>query len=316
MSKVKSEIALSNRVRDFFRRNFKSQSTTEIELAKCRFDVVGFNAQEECFYIAETKAGSNPTDIGHAFGQILTYEAVISQHGYLFSKEFLRRVHVRDVDAIHNMFTEKHVRVKFFVALTNKACLNYDLIRSLKGRIPHVGIIRIKDRCKMYLRDESGQKDERICQSEAIDVNLSRHFDKAGFLREIMREVKLQHPELTTSYHNYLQFRFGHSAFHLEAMVHRKSLTLSLDVEPSRRKYKENFFDFVARRKSRIIKNIENVDIQRNWLKGGVWGRIVVTFKEPTLDDDLLLKSVNTLDRIYTTMKPIVEDFASSPQSN
>jgi hypothetical protein len=110
---------------------------------------------------------------------------------------------------------------------------------------------------------------------------------------------------------NYLRFRFGHAPFHLEAMVHRKIVTLSLDVEPSYRKYKEKFFDFVSRRKSEVTRNIRDVKFQRNWLNAGARRRIVVTFKDPHLDDDLLKKAVNTLDQIYTTMKPIVGDFTA-----
>ena|GEM_PF-5771852 len=66
---LKSEADLSNRVSKFVSSKFGCDSITELKVGSCKFDVVGFNRAENCFYIVESKLGSKPTTIGHAFGQ-------------------------------------------------------------------------------------------------------------------------------------------------------------------------------------------------------------------------------------------------------
>jgi hypothetical protein len=47
-----------------------------------QFDVVAYNNGKNELHVVECKRGAKSTDIGHAFGQLLEYKAIIHENGY------------------------------------------------------------------------------------------------------------------------------------------------------------------------------------------------------------------------------------------
>lgn len=237
-----------------------------------------------------------PLQFGQAFGQLLAYDAVISQDGYEFIKEFFNKLANREHDPIpyevsSRISDQPSVTVYRFVALTDRACANYTLIQSLREKLTRpIGVIRYDRRCKLYLRHE-GNKDSDICKSEPIKIGITKHYERQDFLREISDRIRRVHPNLTPSYSprtnpRMLQLRLGHSGFHLEVRASKKVATLSLDVELGRRASdkcrKDKLFISTRRTMNRLKHQIEGLKIQRNWTNRKRWGRIGSTLRTQT----------------------------------
>ena len=76
----------------------------------------------------------------------------------------------------------RHIRVAFYVALTNDACKRVALLRAIKKLLPDVGIIRVKSDgyCRFYLR-VNGKKDMEIAKPRIVTVKLVRRSSSSQY---------------------------------------------------------------------------------------------------------------------------------------
>ncbi len=151
------------------------RSVRELRVGNCIFDVVGYDKQAKLFKLVECKLGSSPTSIGHAFGQIAAYYAVLTDRGRDFVDAFTRKVPLRFNRQMEATDQARRIRVEFYVAFTDKACTQVELIRAVKKLLPNVGVIRVKrdGKCRDYLRDR-GRKDRKLAQARATVVEILR----------------------------------------------------------------------------------------------------------------------------------------------
>jgi hypothetical protein len=307
------EAKLSEKVAEYIERKFHCQTTRELKFPGCTFDVVGFNPTAEEFYVVETKLGHKPADVGHALGQVLAYEAVISQRG----RDFMSRVFDKlrlPFEITSRVGNEKTIKVHRFIALMDKACSDYQLIKNLRKELSApVGVIRYDGRCRDYLMIDGG-KDHDVCRSKAIPIGVLRHYNRVEFFDELSRRLLKRYENLTPSKHpqgnpRYLQLRFGHSGFHLEAHATKKVATLSLDAELNSRKRAQAFFKSTRRANRQLRRQIRGLRVKENWANGGKWGRIVLNEEEPIYDEALVKKSVDVLAKMYYRLKPKIDEF-------
>jgi hypothetical protein len=327
-------------VKDFLKHKHKIILPSGTEYLKCDvairelrlsggviFDVVGFSRQDKTFYIVECKTGANPTDVGHAFGQILAYKCVLQDRGYDFFKEFYDRVKNEDprvmgLEDINDIIDAGKFQSRFFVALKQRVCTNYDFLRSLKRSFKEgIGIIRFRERkgkreCRLYIRVEKNQKDFDLCRSELVTVVFQRRYDREEFLKKV-EERFFQQPEIrhlikrvTRNPPRYYQFRFGHAPFHFEVQPVKNRVEVALDVEPSKRELKEVFFNFIEKQRKEIENQLAfEPTYRRNWLNNNRWGRISKEVVYSQLSNKTLNLVVETLVKFVNVLKPLVDEF-------
>jgi len=168
-----------------------AKSAREIRVGNCIFDVVGYDKRETLFRIVECKMGDHATSIGHAFGQISAYYAVLSALGRAFLNGYTRKVPLRYERLMEATHDNRQLRVAFYVALTDKACKQVELIRSVKKLLPIVGIIRVKEdgRCRTWLRSD-GKKDSKLAEAMPTVVEiLCEGPDRSGSQNEKARRT-------------------------------------------------------------------------------------------------------------------------------
>jgi hypothetical protein len=153
--------------------HLKKTSAREIRVGDCKFDVVAYDKKRRLFQIAECKMGSKATVIGHAFGQIAAYCAILSAAGEEFLDAYTKRVSLRWRRMMEATDQAKQFKVVFYVALEDKACRRIDLIRSIKRLLPNVGIIRVKrnGECRTHLRNQR-KKESELCKAAPIIVRV------------------------------------------------------------------------------------------------------------------------------------------------
>lgn len=152
-----------------------TKSAREVKVGDCIFDVVAYDKKEKLFRIIECKLGSHVTTIGHASGQISAYIAVLSdcERERKFINAFTKKVPLRYERLMEATQENTRLRVAFYVALTDSACQQINLIRSLKRLLPTVGIIRVKSdgKCREYLRCD-GKKEARLAEATPTVVEI------------------------------------------------------------------------------------------------------------------------------------------------
>jgi hypothetical protein len=150
------------------------KSALEVKVGACIFDIVAYEGKNRIFKIIECKLGTHVTTIGHAFGQISVYTAVLSSFERQFMDAFTSKSPLRYERLMEATKDNTRLSVAFYVALTNGACRHLNVIRSLKHVLPNVGIIRVKDdgQCRSYLRDR-GKADSKIAKATPVAINIS-----------------------------------------------------------------------------------------------------------------------------------------------
>jgi len=171
---------------------------SELSLEGCKFDVVGYSKERKTFYVVECKKGSRATDIGHAFGQILTYQSVISNKGQDFCDKFIERAQEQgsrfDPKDFRALFQNRELPFRFFVALRAEACRNVPLIRLMKGNMGNVGVISVTrdGTCKDYIPTERKKRDRSIARSEPISIPVMGEPKLEAFLEETKAEDEVR----------------------------------------------------------------------------------------------------------------------------
>jgi hypothetical protein len=146
----------------------------EVKVGDCIFDVVAYDKGQRLFRLVECKLGSKAASIGHAFGQVAAYYAVVVDQGYHFVDTFSKKVEPRlRFGRLLEATEGKQIRVEFYVALTDEACERVDLLRSVKRLLPDVGIIRVKadGRCRDHVH-EHGKGDYELAQARPMLIKI------------------------------------------------------------------------------------------------------------------------------------------------
>jgi hypothetical protein len=155
----------------------------EVKVSDCIFDVVAYNKKEKLFRLVECKKTRKASGIGQAFWQLAAYSAAIATHAREFviaySKKAVPMHQGRWLEATDDF---RHIRVAYYVGLTEKACKRVDLIRSMKKILPDVGVIRVKPDgyCRRYLR-VGKVKDFKVAQPRIMEIKiLPNQTDNSG----------------------------------------------------------------------------------------------------------------------------------------
>lgn len=210
-----------------------------------QFDVVGYSNQKNEFHVVECKIGSKSTDVGHGFGQLLEYKAIIHQHGFDFLNEFNKRAEGKV--ELQNL-RARTVPIYLYVGLTQDACRNFKLIEFMKkDGLEYVGILRVNDQgqCRPYIRS-GGSKNYDICEAQLKEVPIERSFESAkeffaeiernlrGQLPSYLRNFRTEEPEIKdNSMNGYKKFWFENTTkpFHYEVHLHRDTIEVGLHME-------------------------------------------------------------------------------------
>lgn len=150
----------------------------EVKLGSCKFDVVSYDKRNKIFRLVECKRSSRPAGIGRAFGQLAAYAATLattSADDFLtaYSRKLQKPMdYHRWAEATNG---HRSVKVAFYVGLTNEACRQIPLLRSLKTIFPKVGILRVKTdgRCRPYLRNK-GEADYETARPVPVKIRIPR----------------------------------------------------------------------------------------------------------------------------------------------
>lgn len=154
-------------------------SAREIKVRHCKFDVVAYSKTDRLFRIIECKKSRIPSGIGQAFGQVAAYSAVLTAFGKEFLNAYSKKL---DAPMAQRRWIEatdyyRRINVKFYVALTDKACKQIELLRAMKKLLPQVGIIRIKPdgKCRFDLKAENGKKDVAVAEASPVIIRILRN---------------------------------------------------------------------------------------------------------------------------------------------
>jgi len=154
----------------------------EVKVGDCIFDVVAYDKGQRLFRLVECKLGSKAASIGHAFGQVAAYYAVVVDQGYHFVDTLSKKVEPRlRFGRLLEATEGKQIRVEFYVALTDEACERVDLLRSVKRLLPDVGIIRVKadGRCRDHVH-EHGKGDYELAQARPMLIKILQPTEPAN----------------------------------------------------------------------------------------------------------------------------------------
>jgi hypothetical protein len=148
-------------------RHFKN-GVREVRVGPCILDVVAYDKEQQLFSVIECKLGSEVTRISQTFGQIAGYQTEIAARSHTFIDAYTRKpeVHLRWGRLMEATNGNRYIRVAFYVALTDAACTEINLIRSLKQNHRNVGVIRVKEdgSCKDNLKAD-GMRDFELAKA-------------------------------------------------------------------------------------------------------------------------------------------------------
>jgi len=144
-----------------------------VKLEDCIFDVVAYDKAMKLFKVVECKLSFRPAGIGRTFGQVEAYYSVIADRGRDFVDAINKKLDFSFNELLEATANAQRIRIAFYVALTRQACKRVDLIRSLKRRLPNVGIIRVNpnSECRDYIRHH-GLKDHEMASATPITVRI------------------------------------------------------------------------------------------------------------------------------------------------
>ena len=158
------------------------RTARQVTLEGCRFDVVAYDKETQLFTIVECKRGRKAVDVGHAFGQISAYYALLARRGRVFvdkvGNKLPRMRYGRWIEATHR---DRYIKVAFYVALRDRACEEQaDVIRAVKNLLTDVGVIRVKadGQCRDYLKN-GNQNDYRTAHARPMKIKLLQRRSKA-----------------------------------------------------------------------------------------------------------------------------------------
>lgn len=167
---LRSEAQMANAVANHLQR-----AAREVRVGECVLDVVAYDKENRIFKLVECKLGDKATSVGHAFGQIAAYYAVVAEQGFELVNALSKKLPLSFARLMEATADARRIRVAFYVALTHEACKRVDLIRSVKRLLPIVGVIRVKPdgKCREYLRD-NGRKNNKLAEARPTVIEILR----------------------------------------------------------------------------------------------------------------------------------------------
>ena len=339
--KIEKESEMSDAVKTFLGRGRARQADKtikcnvalrEFKFSNCKFDVVGYNNQEKAFYVVECKFGSDPVSIGHAFGQTLAYRCLLEENGFKFKRNFVDELIARSVKGIRYSDLEDLVKkpesnFRFYVALRERACMKYKLLKLIKGKMPEVGIIRVADdgTCRLYIRTEENQQDYEISKSELVSISFKKKYEnRESFFQEMETKLRkklnkgLQQFNTNKNIYNYKAFWYQSSSIHFEVWFRKrtKQIEIGLHLESTTEKNKR-LLQFLHAREDELADKIGKEIIIEPWRGKKIrWGRAVERYdwdgSYRNLDEDLMNKIVERVKVYIETLKPMVDVFESN----
>lgn len=341
--KIAKESDVSDSVRTFLSRGrtrLADRKTTikcnvalrEFKFSNCKFDVVGYNNREKAFYVIECKFGSDPVSIGHAFGQTLAYRCLLEENGFEFKRKFVKELLARSVNGINysdleDLVNKPESNFRFYVALRERACMKYKLLKLIKRKLPEVGIIRVKENgtCRLYIRTEENQEDYELSKSKLVSISFKKRYrNRESFFQEMETKLRkklskeLQQFNTNRNIYNYKQFWYQSSSIHFEVWFRKraKEIEIGLHLESTPEK-NERLLQFLRARKDKLMERIGKGIMIESWhgrkiKRGRAMERHDWDGSYRNLDENLMNKVVEKMKVYIETIKPIIDTFESN----
>lgn len=160
-------------IENYLKRKLNCPITIQkIKIPHKEIDVIGYNPVDNVFCAVERKPGKSVVKLGQALGQILTYQSLLTEGGQEFLINFQDEIEKNDRRQIDpGKLSKNRLRFKFYVAVDDDVCRNFKLLQWLKERIPHIGFIRMNGkRCESYIKNDRGEKDERLSEAKVVKI--------------------------------------------------------------------------------------------------------------------------------------------------
>lgn len=261
----------------------------EFKFRNSKYDVIGYNKEENTVYIVECKLGANITSIGHAFGQILAYKSVLMERGYEFLTRFYEKYHE---DVIRNkgylkikledwirMINKKKMNFKFFIAVKEQVHKSHKEILLIKNSINFkVGVLMVTKEgvCTPHIIWKK-EIDDKLIKSDSIEISLIKKYTKDGFLDAIEEKLKTglsyKYFDLKTyKYSNNLQLKLYPNT-HYEIWIKRKKVEIAFHIEAGK-KTTERIYSLLSAKEKEIKRALgKEVKFDGKWGKGWATGK-------------------------------------------
>ena len=300
----------------------------EFKFRDNKYDVIGYNKEENTVYIVECKLGANITSIGHAFGQILAYKSVLMERGYEFLTRFYEKYHE---DVIRNkgylkikledwirMINKKKMNFRFFIVVKEQARKLHKEILLIKNSVNFkVGVLMVtKDGiCTPHILWKK-EIDDKIIKSDSIEISLIKKYTKDSFLDAIEEKLrtKLSPKYLdfkTKKDSNLLQFKLYPNT-HYEILMKRKKIEIGLHIEAGKRTTERIYSPLLVKEKE--IKHALGKDVifdgkwGKGWTtgKGTCWARVYEGVPNKALDEEFVDEISMRIKDYITVIQPIL----------
>jgi len=317
---LRDESQMQSCVEKFMRRGLCCEFTTRnFRFQNVEFDVVGYSGEDNTFHIVECKKSAKAAGIGHAFGQLLAYKAVLHQAGFKFLKEVIQHK-----PELVDLVTEKGLQAKFYVALTDDACKNVELLRVMKKYLGDVGIIRIErnGKCRDYINVKEEGKNYEICKSKTVIVPITRVFTHDEFLRAVESRLRTKlngtrfaefktYKLVNKSYGDYQKFWYRHKSYHFEVLLRkRKYVEVGLHLEGGK---DDNYslYKYFKERRNVIHDKVGPEVKMGKWGNRG-WRRVFEHLPRKELTEENAEIVANKLANYITVLQPMLEEWENS----
>ena len=303
----------------------------EMGFRNCKFDVIGYNKNENTVYIFECKVGTDMTSIGRAFGQILGYRSVLKGRGYEFLTRFYEKY---QEDIIKNkryfkikledwirILNKRKMNFRFFVVLKDQSKEFIKEIISIKGDVKaKIGVLTVtRDGiCTPHLIWKK-EIDDELITSDKIEISLIKKYKREEFFDALEEALRTQLPEKyvnfkTNSSRNTPYKYFGiYPGTHYEVATKSKNkVEIGFHMEATKEKTLK-LFELMSANKSKLKKLGKDIKIDKwggGWTKGeGVyWARVYDEIPRETFDEEFLAKVCRKIKGFVSVIQPILEN--------
>jgi len=222
-----------------------------------------------------------------------------------------------------DLMKKKMAKFKFYVALREKTCKRYKLLKMIKKSLTDVGIIRVNDNgvCRLYIHSPRGIEDYAICESKPVSVTFEKRYrSRKNFFEELEKELKTRLDERFKNYKtnrntkNYKQFWYQSSSIHFEVWFGKKDkkIELGLHIESSTKR-NDDLYHYLMERERELKEKIgSDLKIER-WGTKAKLARAVEKYpwdgSYRNLDENLMETLLKKMVVFIETLNPVLEDF-------
>jgi len=165
-------VALDESARKYAAREVPVVANTDEDVdGDGRLDVVGYDKEKRTFQVVECKSGDGAAAIRQAFTQLACYRGMIEHRVLTFLNSFTQKSPMRFERLMEATSGGKQIAVEFYVGLTDEACQeSVSLLRRLKERYPHTGILRVKPdgRIRHDVKEANGTYHPELAQAVPV----------------------------------------------------------------------------------------------------------------------------------------------------